>query len=144
MTSCLNLKRFLTSVVMGLVGMAFFSALCSCEKEDDFVLSVSPSEMSQGIEHKGGTYSLLILSSDVWTVEVAAEAASWLHVSPTEGAAGECIVQLTVDGHEGEQPRVGTLTFRSGELSRTVTVTQQEWVLLPDSDGVDEMPVEPW
>lgn len=141
----------------------FFMALCACGEKDDPVhnggeneeqgpgqeqdvpsLTMAASEQSKVVPCEGGSVSVQFVSSDVWTVEVAAEAASWLHVSPTEGAAGECIVQLTVDGHEGEQPRVGILTFRSGELSRTVTVTQQEWVLLPGSDGVDEMPVEPW
>lgn len=107
-------------------------------------LTISASEQSKVVPCEGGNVSVQFVSSDAWTAEVAAEASEWMHVSPSAGSGGECTIQLTIDGHKEEQQRVGTLTIRSGELSRTVTVTQQEWVLLPGSEGVDDMPIEPW
>lgn len=116
----------------------------SGQEQDGPSLTISASEQSKVVPCEGGSVTVRFVSSDAWTAEVSVEASDWMHVSPSAGNGGECTVELTVNGHQEEQQRVGTLTIRSGELSRTVTVTQQEWVLLPGSDGVDDMPIEPW
>lgn len=113
--------------------------------QEGATLDITASDIPEQISYKGGTASVSFVASLAWTAEVATEASSWLHVSPAEGNGGEnCTILLTIDKNEIEEPRTGTVTIRSGEISRTITVTQEAGMLVPGSEGPDDMPIEPW
>ena len=108
------------------------------------VLDLPEASMSHTFSSDGGVFSVDFTSSHAWTAEVASGVVSWLHVSPEQGEGGASTIQITADENTGNTPRTGTVTIRSGELSRTISVTQQERVIVPGSDGPDDMPIEPW
>ena len=51
---------------------------------------------------------------------------SWIHVSPVNGSGSDNIVTMTVscDANSGETSRTGAVTLTSGDISKTITVTQ--------------------
>lgn len=150
-----NLKSFRLGILYGIV-TAFIFTLCACgeeenspvpekpEEEEEVFLNLPEASMSHTFSSDGGVFSVDFTSSHAWTAEVASEAVSWLHVSPEQGEGGASTIQITADENTGDTPRTGTVTIRSGELSRTISVTQQERVIVPGSDGPDDMPIEPW
>ena len=113
--------------------------------QEGATLDITASEIPELISYKGGTALVSFISSLAWTAEVATEASTWLHVSPTEGdGGGNCTILLTIGENETEEPRTGTVIIRSGKISRTITVSQEAGMLVPGSEGPDDMPIEPW
>ncbi len=155
MTFYFNSKSFRLYMLCGIV-TAFIFTLCACggednepvpekpEEEEKVFLELSEASVSHTFFSDGGVFSADFTSSHAWTAEVAPEAVSWLHVSPNQGEGGESAIQITADENMGDAPRTGTVTIRSGELSQTINVTQQERTVIPGSDGPDDMPIEPW
>jgi formylglycine-generating enzyme required for sulfatase activity len=69
-----------------------------------------------------GTYQLQVTATQAWNAEVNTGAA-WCTVSP-DGYAGSHAVTVSVAENSTVEARVATITFTSGTVTRTVTVTQ--------------------
>ena len=153
MTIYVNLKK-LKSRIIETAMLMFLLTLYACEEKDEptqggttnqEVLDIPASELSKTLPYEGGTASVSFISSLAWTAEVATEASTWLYVSPTEGDGGDnCTILLTIGENETEEPRTGTVIIRSGKINRTITVSQEAGMLVPGSEGPDDMPIEPW
>lgn len=70
-----------------------------------------------------GTGTVTFTSAADWT---ASANRSWVHISPAGGSGSEDNVNLTVtcDNNPDEEARTATITITSGEISKTVTVSQ--------------------
>jgi hypothetical protein len=83
-------------------------------------LSVAPTSLS--VIAAGGSYTFAVSSNTAWSVAVAS-GATWCAVSPTSGKDNGT-VSVTVAKNTVIEPRTATVTFTSGTLTRTTTVTQ--------------------
>lgn len=108
--------------------------LCSCEKfvnmqqditADGLSLSHNNIDMYPG----GGSMQILLTTGQSWTVSFSDN--SWLSVldeygtSVNAGKSGTFVLNLSADVNKTDRRRTSTLTFRSGGLTETVTVTQE-------------------
>jgi uncharacterized protein (TIGR02145 family) len=90
------------------------------DNPDSYSLSVEPANISAAAN--GGSYNFAVACKSAWSVAVAA-GATWCTVSPTAGT-GNGIVTVNVAANQAAEPRTATITFTSGTLTRTTTVTQ--------------------
>ncbi len=77
------------------------------------------------IELSGGATdgTVTFTSSEDWT---ATPSEDWVHVSQTSGKGSSSEVQLTItcDPNPNEEPRTTTVTIKSGNVTKTITITQ--------------------
>ncbi|MBQ7253674.1 MAG: Ig-like domain-containing protein [Bacteroidales bacterium] len=77
------------------------------------------------IEFSGGATdgTVTFTSSEDWT---ATPSEDWVHVSQTSGKGSSSEVQLTItcDPNPNEEPRTTTVTIKSGNVTKTITITQ--------------------
>lgn len=84
---------------------------------DTFI--VSPASLS--FDADAGSQNVLVTASSDWS---AGTSAGWFTLQPSSGGSGNSQqVRVTCARNTGGE-RTGTITFRSGVLTRTVTVTQ--------------------
>jgi Viral BACON domain/Secretion system C-terminal sorting domain len=68
------------------------------------------------------TASITLTTNNVWT---ASSNTTWLKVNPTSGNAGTNIsIKVAIDANTAATARTGVVTFTSGGLTKTYTVTQ--------------------
>ncbi len=120
------MKRF---ILLTLLIPLFF---ISCEKEEDPVLTVSGESISAPATGSSTTFQLF--SNNPWTVS----APGWCTVSPSggDGTSGEVQVNVTVKENDTYEDRSADITFVSGELTKTVKVSQaaNKGVVLPKDE----------
>ena len=79
----------------------------------------------------------LLVNTD-WSVEIDESSSSWISVSPMEGVAGECTLEISVSENSTYEPRDGTVTIVSGDERRDINIVQNrlETILdIPDSQS---------
>ncbi|MBQ9193872.1 MAG: BACON domain-containing protein [Bacteroidales bacterium] len=82
------------------------------------------SETAFSLTGDGGTFEVTVGANVDYSVDVSADAASWIsHVSTR--AYTQQVETFSVAANESEEPREGTVTFRSGDLFATVSVRQE-------------------
>lgn len=88
-------------------------------------LSVSRQTISVDIlgKEKGVAPELSVSSNYSWTL-TAADDASWIKPSLSQGEAGKATVTINVDANDSKAARTGKLIFASGHKSLTITVSQ--------------------
>lgn len=74
-----------------------------------------------------------VTSSSGWK---AVSSASWLRISPSQGAAGTVKVTLSVDENRTGQSRTASVTLTSGNISRSITVRQDKTDIAADGTVV--------
>jgi uncharacterized protein (TIGR02145 family) len=134
----MNMKThllFTTAITIAAAAAVF----TGCNKNDDPevqpVLTVAPENIDAAI--LAGTYTLAITATQAWTAEVDA-AATWCAISPNAAVGdGTAIVSVIAD-NPVPQIRVATITFTSGSLTATATVTQTDAapILEVDNTGI--------
>ena len=109
----------------------FFAALllCNCQKAPSLTLTSSSDLV---IEAGGGSATVTFTTNSDWTIR----ADSWIHVSPSSGAASKkaLSVTATVDANTASD-RSGRITISAGGVSQTVTVRQEALFFRVLSDG---------
>ena len=84
--------------------------------------SLTVSSASVSIAKEGGNASVSVTANTAWTAVCEAD---WLRVSPASGAASGAAVAVTLTAAENTgSARKAAVTFSTGELSATVTVSQ--------------------
>lgn len=106
--------------------------LVSCNKKEDIVSPESIPELFSVVEkpstigEKGGEYSIILSASSSWTASVADEAKDWISITPDRGTANDNRIKVVVDENDSFDERNGAITFRSGDKSEIVTITQKQ------------------
>lgn len=73
----------------------------------------------------GGDVKVAFKATADWTAGVTeTKALDWISVQPTSGKAGDAEVTITVKPNEGTEKRAAVVVFKSGEVQKTVTVSQ--------------------
>ena len=75
----------------------------------------------------GDTFSIRFMSSDAWKV-TALDEPDWLHLTPTEGAAGTGKVNVTVDRNESGEERYAVVEVKAGNTSVQIEIEQDIFV----------------
>ena len=92
--------------------------LVSCENPTVLTLSQKALSFADG----GGTQTVVLTANKAWT---ASSRQSWLHVSPSSGE-GNSSVSISCEDNASYDVRTGDITFVSGELTQTLSVSQAE------------------
>ena len=95
------------------------SLSCEVKQKGNLNLSVSPSSLS--FDAWGGAGSLEVDTALEWMVS---SNASWCRVTPSNGS-GKGTLSVTVDEHRGQAVRNAAITVKSGDIIRTVNVSQE-------------------
>ena len=91
----------------------------ACEKTEDPVLTISQETVEVSADENSTTIALF--ANNPWTVS----APDWCTVSPKGGEGGQEVqVKVTVKKNDTYADRSGTITFTSGELTKTFSVKQ--------------------
>lgn len=72
---------------------------------------------------KGGEQTMTVTATAAWTISKSAES-DWLTIKPESGNAGTAQVTLTVAENTTTGLRTTTLTVKSGELTKSINVSQ--------------------
>ena len=72
---------------------------------------------------KGGEQTMSVTATAAWTISKSAES-DWLTIKPESGNAGTAQVTLTVSENTTTGSRTTTLTVKSGELTKSINVSQ--------------------
>jgi len=83
-------------------------------------LTLAVSQESWNAAAGGGGQAVLVTSNTIWTAE---SGAAWLSAAPA-GGTRDGDFTITAEANTATTERVGTITVRAGELTRTITVTQ--------------------
>ncbi|RRD69518.1 leucine-rich repeat protein, partial [Tannerella forsythia] len=94
------------------------------------VLSVSPAALS--MDASGRSRTVTVVANTPWTTT---SSATWLTVSPLAGS-NNGTVTVTAAAYTGAAPRTATITFMTGNLTRTVSVTQTGTTAVIPATGV--------
>lgn len=103
------MKKVLYILVMAL-------ALAACKKQP--FLDVDKAAIT--VTSAGGTEQINVSANYPWT---ASASESWIKVKYTEG---ESVLNVTVSANNDTDGRQGTITLKSEELTKTVTVSQNQ------------------
>ncbi len=105
---------------------------------------VTMAKESLDVDHKGGALSLGITTNINITVEVPAEAAEWVKVTPASGDSLVDVVEIAEN--TTEQERTCTLTLKAGAFwSKSVVVTQSaapsepEGITIPEGGNIADI-----
>lgn len=112
---------FVLMILLGII-------LPACSGSDDPEPIPDKIEVSQAsfqVEQEGGTLTLDVTTNQAWNVIV--DAASWLSVSSTSGAAGNFSLAITVAENSQKEMRSGTLTISAGTASKIITISQKAY-----------------
>ncbi len=75
------------------------------------------------VDAVAGYISVTVATSGTWT---ASTQDSWLSVDPAGGnVTGHTAVHVTYQANESEEPRTGTVIFKAGNVTSTLSVNQK-------------------
>ena len=120
-------KRFL-GILAVLAGAILLTVSCKPEQEPA-KLSVSTTELYFGKD--GGPQKIGVTSNTQWT---ATSSADWLTLSPASGGSDVMSTMATAAKNTGDK-RTATLTFKAGDQSKSVAITQGGAAVDPVDDG---------
>ena len=117
----MNCKRLLLAVVL---------LAAACGKQEDGPPSTLPeaeitlTKTEVTLDYKSDAQGLLKVTASLnWTAE---SSDSWLTLSPTSGTADKSVtLRLKAAANPQQEPRIATVTVRSGRSSATIAVTQK-------------------
>ena len=107
--------------------IAFFliliSALLSCAQEEPVAPELNLDKTELSLTNAESETSVNLVSTQPWSSSVNVQ---WLTVEPKNGDAAPSgvAVKMSVPANRNPRERVATVTFRSGDISKTVKVTQ--------------------
>jgi uncharacterized protein (TIGR02145 family) len=121
------------------ITIAAAAVFTGCNKNDDNpdvpqVLTVAPENIDATIV--AGTYTLAITSTQAWTAEVDA-AATWCAISPNAAVGDATAIVNVIADNPVPLARVATITFTSGSLTATATVTQTDAAPILEVDNTE-------
>lgn len=136
------------NTIFYLIGMLLI-CLSSCDKQDDSIkgnnkppaikgLTLSPSSLSTFTEESGSVI-LKVKASDNWSAQVDQ---SWCKITPNQGGKGETEVNISVEANENYDERNTAITFKFGNETKIITVTQKQKDALLVSSGKMEFTAE--
>ena len=119
-----------------LISVSFLavSTLFSCKHDDPLPPEPEPYivELSEGssenilFDSDGGTQAISFKTNYGWTVTSASDAAgAWCSISPAEGSAGLNTIKVTASGNTLPDERKTSFSIRSGEVGKTISVSQK-------------------
>lgn len=100
---------------------AFVIMLVGCT--EDPVLTLRSGNNTIDIPSNGGSASISISCNNTWS---ASSSASWITVSPSSGAAGDCNITITTAANSETVERQGVVTVQSEGLTLNISVKQAE------------------
>ena len=122
------MKRFALLTLL----IPFLFASCDKTEEVEPVLTISQESLDAPAE--GSTTTIKLLCNNKWTVT----SPEWCSVTPSGGDGNDKEVQVTVDikGNTTYDSRSGSITFKSGNLTATLNVSQatNHGVVLPKNE----------
>ena len=101
--------------------LALFLLLTGCEKEPILIVGTTSLEFTEN----GGTNTLSFIANNAWT---ANSSSSWCKLSPFAGDATDnnnVSLTVTCEANASYEDRTCTISILSGDLSKSITVTQQ-------------------
>ena len=96
------------------------------------VLDVPDSQAYWEISNAEAVIYVNFFTNKDWSVEIDESSSSWISVSPMEGVAGECTLEISVSENSTYEPRYGTVTIVSGYERRDITIMQNRQEALLD------------
>lgn len=108
--------------------------LLSCHRKEPVQPEKEPSiiEFTDGSSENilfgldGGSQTISFKTNYVWSASFASEpAGGWCSISPAEGPAGSNSIKVTTSGNASPDERTASFKIRSGDVEKTVTVTQK-------------------
>lgn len=110
------------AIICGLFAIA---AVAACKPEEAVEapeLNVDKESVSLAAE--AGEASVNVTSNQDWTASADAD---WVSVEPASGKASEeaVAVKITAEDNPSEEVRTATVTIAAGELTKTISVTQE-------------------
>ena len=138
------MKSFLHIILVALVGWC----VCGCGKPDNPSGGKEPatprlSLMNSAItfEAEGGTISVSFLANKAWTVS---SDQSWLNLNPPSGSGSEAgqSVSVVATANAGAE-RTAKVTFRMGELSAELSVSQKKDPSYMPTTSISEFKTKP-
>ncbi len=105
----------------------------ACKDDEPFFSFYSLTNDIVSIDAEAGATATVSFSSTLeWQVSIDED---WLSVSPESGEGGEQEVTLTVDKpNDTGGERTATLTFTSGSLTQSFTISQDEYIRLEETE----------
>ena len=99
------------------------SALMSCAQEEPVAPELNLDKTELSLTNAESETSVNLVSTQPWSSSVNVQ---WLTVEPKSGDAAPSgvAVKMSVPANRNPRERVATVTFRSGDISKTVKVTQ--------------------
>ncbi len=82
-------------------------------------LTVSQTEINSTVV--GSTHSITLEAPDTWS---ASKTKTWVNISPSSGEKGTHQVEITIDPNNANAERVASVTFKSAEQSRKISISQ--------------------
>ncbi|MBQ5486115.1 MAG: DUF4886 domain-containing protein, partial [Bacteroidales bacterium] len=108
--------------------------LLSCHRKEPVQPEKEPSiiEFTDGSSENilfgldGGSQTISFKTNYGWSASFASEpAGGWCSISPAEGPAGSNSIKVTASGNTSPDERTASFKIRSGDVEKTVTVTQK-------------------
>ncbi|MBQ2151794.1 MAG: BACON domain-containing protein, partial [Bacteroidales bacterium] len=108
--------------------------LLSCHRKEPVQPEKEPSiiEFTDGSSEDilfgldGGSQTISFKTNYGWSASFASEpAGGWCSISPAEGPAGSNSIKVTASGNTSPDERTASFKIRSGDVEKTVTVTQK-------------------
>ena len=96
------------------------------------VLDVPDSQAYWEISNAEAVIYVNFFTNNDWSVEIDESSSSWISVSPMEGVAGECTLEISVSENNTYEPRYGTVTIVSGNEKRGVSIMQNRFEAILD------------
>ena len=90
----------------------------------DTTLDIPSSQLSWNLGYETQSVEVNLSCNAEWSVSVDAASSSWLSVSPSKGSAGQHTLSVSVAENTNGEPRTGTVTVSSGDVSKVIVFMQ--------------------
>ena len=100
-------------------GSGITKAITITQQAAPFKLNVEPEEFN--VMYLAGSAKFSVESNTNWTIDSDVD---WLSVSPENGSYNDSIT-INYIANPNTTPRIGNLTIRGGDLTKTIAITQQ-------------------
>lgn len=140
-----NVSRFTYLFICGITFL--FLSSCGSDKSDDPEptpipsLTVSPQNVTT-FNSEGGTSKLDLSANNTWEAVIENKASEWISVSPSNGNSGNHTITISVTKNSTNENRTGNIVFKSGNLSKSIAVSQSQNNVLEISQKTYNVPAE--
>ena len=124
--------------------MLAMAAAVACKQDEPVeepVLEVNKTAVALAATAGESTFN--VTANNAWTASADAD---WVSLDPASGDASKdaVAVKVTADDNTAAEARTATVTVKSGELTRTVKVTQAAGQSQDPGTGGGDLPVSDW